>query len=94
MSRRFRRERKATKISFLTDGDHAFTLHHAPQFKNAEQYIQAKLTMLINDFRINPTKEERKYLNDIARESEINHWSNQKTEEAINRVVRQIIINN
>ncbi len=64
-----------------TDADQAYKLSHAPQFQNAEQYIQAKLIMLQKDFYINPTKTEIKHLYELATESEIN------------RAVRQIINN-
>ena len=64
-----------------TDADQAYKLSHAPQFQNAEQYIQAKLIMLQKDFYINPTKTEIKHLYELTTESEIN------------RAVRQIINN-
>ena len=77
-----------------TDADQAYKLSHAPQFKNAEQYIKAKLHMLRKDFCIKVTETEIEHLNEIARESEMKHWDIRKTEEAINRAVRQIINNN
>lgn len=68
-------------LAVTTDADQAYKLSHAPQFQNAEQYIQAKLIMLQKDFYINPTKTEIKHLYELTTESEIN------------RAVRQIINN-
>jgi hypothetical protein len=81
MSRPFRRENKIQRIAFLSHPDQACRLNHAPQFKNAEQYIQAKLTMLTKDFCIEPTKTEIKHLHEL------------KTEKEIDCAVRQIINN-
>ena len=64
-----------------TDADQAYKLSHAPQFKNAEQYIKAKLRMLVKDFCIYPTETEIKHLYELTTESEIN------------LAVRQIITN-
>jgi hypothetical protein len=63
------------------DSEKIYKLSHAPQFKNAKQYLQTKLIMLENDFRIKPTETEIKHLYELATESEIN------------RAVRQIINN-
>lgn len=79
MSRCWSRESTITPYVAKTDADEAYHLSHAPQFKNAKQYIQAKLKMLVNDFYINPTETEIKHLYELATESEIN------------RAVRQII---
>ena len=81
MSRQFNRDTRLAPFTGGIDADKAYKLSHAPQFKNSEQYIQAKLTMLRKDFRINPTETEIKHLHTLA------------TEEAINRAVRQIINN-
>lgn len=81
MSKRFSRETQIRNIAISTDSDEAYHLSHAPQFKNAEQFIQAKLKMLVNDFRINPT------------ETEIEHLYALATEREINCAVRQIINN-
>ena len=76
-----------------TDADDAYKLSHAPQFRNAKQFIEAKLSMLMDPrgFGIKVTETEIAHLYDIARESEMKHWGNLKTEETINRAVRQII---
>lgn len=73
------RETVLKPFAASTDADKAYKLSHAPQFKNAEQFIQAKLKMLVKDFRIKPTETEIKHLYELATESEIN------------RAVRQII---
>ena len=77
-----------------TNTEQTYKLSHAPQFKNADQFIKAKLRILENDFCIHPTETEIEHLNDIARESEIKGWDDRKTEAAINCAVRQIIIDN
>ena len=81
MRKIWHRDSRIHPLAVTTDADQAYKLSHAPQFKNAEQYIQAKLTMLEKDFCINPTKTEIKHLHELATESEIN------------RAVRQIINN-
>lgn len=72
MGRHWSRESTITPYTAKTDADEAYHLSHAPQFKNAEQFIQAKLKMLVNDFRITPTETEIKHLCSLATESEIN----------------------
>lgn len=79
MGRHWSRESTITPYTAKTDSDEAYHLSHAPQFKNAEQFIKAKLKMLVNDFCIHPTETEIKHLCSLATESEIN------------RAVRQII---
>lgn len=79
MSKRFNRDTRIIPMTIQTDADEVYKLNHAPKFKNAEQYIQAKLIMLVNDFCIYPTETEIKHLCSLATESEIN------------RAVRQII---
>lgn len=59
-------------LAKYTDADKAYKLSHAPQFKNAEQYIKAKIRMLVKDFCIYPTEAEIKHLYELATESEIN----------------------
>ena len=81
MSKKFNRDTRLTGFVAKTDADQAYKISHAPQFKNAEQYIKAKLKMLVSDFRINPT------------ETEIKHLYELETEEKINIAVRQIINN-
>ena len=79
MSKNWNRESKIKPYVGVTDADQAYKLSHAPQFKNAEQYIKAKLKMLVKDFCIYPT------------ETEIAHLCELTTEEKINCAVRQII---
>ena len=79
MSRHLSRETEIKPLAIHADPDQVYKLSHAPQFKNAEQYIQAKLRMLVKDFRIRPTETELAHLYELATESEIN------------RAVRQII---
>ena len=43
-----------------------------PRFKNAEQFIEAKLEMLRKDFRIEPTNEEIIHLYHLETEDKIN----------------------
>ena len=93
MGRHWSRESTVTQYTAKTDADEVYKLSHAPQFKSSKQFIQAKLVMLLNDFCITPTETEIKHLYDIATESQIKNWSQSKTEEAINRAVRQIINN-
>lgn len=81
MSRHLSRDHEIKPLAVSTDSDKIYKLSHAPTFKNAEQYIQAKLTMLEKDFCIKPTETEIKHLYGLATESEIN------------RAVRQIINN-
>lgn len=93
--RQYNRDTKVKPFTALTDADDAYKLNHAPKFKNAKQFIEEKLTMLIDPrgFCIPVTEAEVKHLYDIALESEMKHWSQSKTEETINRAVRQIINN-
>lgn len=79
MSRHLSRETVIKPLTSNANSDQAYKLCHAPKFKNAEQYIQAKLKMLVKDFCIRPTETEIKHLYELATESEIN------------RAVRQII---
>ena len=72
MSRHLSRETRIKPVAIHADSDQAYKLIHAPQFKNAEQYIKAKLKMLVNDFRIIPTETEVKHLYELATEREIN----------------------
>ena len=81
MSRHLNRDSEIKPIAIHADSDQVYKLSHAPQFKNAKQYIQAKLIMLEKYFRINPTETEIKHLFSLATESEIN------------RAVRQFINN-
>ena len=81
MSKHFRRDSRIHQFSVSSDADEAYKIRHAPQFKSAEQYIQAKLKMLVKDFRIKPTETEIKHLHELSTESEIN------------RAIRQIIVN-
>ena len=81
MSKQYNRDTRLTPYAPKTNSDEAYKLSHAPQFKNAKQYIQAKLIMLEKDFCIQPTETEIEHLNELATESEINC------------VVRQIINN-
>ena len=73
------RDTRIKPLTANTNSDDAYKLSHAPQFKNANQYIQAKLRMLEDDFCIHPTETEIKHLYEFSTESEIN------------RAVRQII---
>lgn len=79
MSRHLYRDSEIKPMAVSIDSDKIYKLSHAPLFKNAEQFIQAKLDMLKKDFRIKPT------------EKEIDHLYELKTESEINRAVRQII---
>ena len=72
MGRCWSRESTVTQYTAKTDWDEAYKLNHAPKFQNAEQYIQAKLKMLVNDFRIQPTETEIKHLYELETESKIN----------------------
>lgn len=72
MGRTWSRESTITPYVAKTDADEAYKLNHAPKFKNAEQYIQAKLKMLVNDFCIYPTETEIKHLYELETESKIN----------------------
>lgn len=72
MSRHLSRETVIKPLAIHADADEAYKLNHAPKFKNAEQYIKAKLKMLVNDFCIYPTETEIEHLNGLATESEIN----------------------
>ncbi len=72
MSKQYNRDTRIKPYAGSTDADEAYKLNHAPSFKNAKQYIQAKLKMLVNDFRIHPTETEIEHLNGLATESEIN----------------------
>lgn len=72
MSKQYNRDTKIKHFVANTDSDQAYKLSHAPQFKNAEQYIKAKLKMLVNDFCIYPTETEIAHLNELATEMEIN----------------------
>ena len=79
MSRHLCRETIIKPLAIHANADEAYKLNHAPAFKNAKQFIQAKLKMLMDDFCIYPTETEIKHLHELATESEIN------------RAVRQII---
>jgi hypothetical protein len=79
MGKNWNRDTRLAPYVGGTNADEAYHLSHAPKFNNAEQYIKAKLIMLVKDFRINPTKKEIEHLYELATESEIN------------RAVRQII---
>lgn len=72
MGRHLNRDTEIKPLAIHADSDEVYKLSHAPQFKNAKQYIQAKLIMLENDFYINPTETEIKHLCSLATESEIN----------------------
>lgn len=91
--RQYNRDTKIKPFTGGTESDEAYNLSHAPKFYNAEMYIQAKLAMLMDPrgFCIQVTETEIQHLYDIARESKIKNWSDRKTEDAINRAVRQII---
>lgn len=95
MSRYWNRCRRIESLVSSTNADDAYKISHAPHFSNAKQYVEAKLRILMDDkgFCINPTETEIEHLYDIARESEIKNWSDRKTEDTINRAVRQIIDN-
>lgn len=43
MSRHLSRETVIKPLAIHADADEAYKLNHAPKFKNAEQYIKAKL---------------------------------------------------
>ena len=72
MSRHLSRETVIKPLAVSTNSDEAYKLNHAPSFKNPEQYIKAKLKMLVNDFCIYPTETEIAHLNGLATEREIN----------------------
>ena len=72
MSRHLSRDSEIKPLAIHADSDQVYKLSHAPQFKNAKQYIQAKLKMLVNDFCIYPTETEIEHLYELATESEIN----------------------
>ena len=95
MSRHLNRDSKIKTLAVSTNSDDAYKLSHAPQYKHVNQYIQAKLAMLMDPrgFCIQVTEDEIKHLYSIALESEMKNWSDRKTEEAINRATRQIINN-
>ena len=83
MSRHLSRDREIKPLAVHADSDEVYKLSHAPKFKNAEQFIKEKLTMLMDPrgFGIIPTKMEIKHLYEL------------ETESQINRAVRQIINN-
>ena len=81
MAKHYSREHEIKPFSTPTDPDEAYKLSHAPQFKDKRQYVQAKLKILVSDFRICPTKKEIEHLYELSTESEIN------------RAVRQIMNN-
>lgn len=81
MSRHLNRESEIKPLAVHADSDTVYKLSHAPQFKNARQFIEEKLKMLIRDFYIQPTTKE------------LNHLYELKTESDINRAIRQIITN-
>lgn len=81
MSRHRNRDSEVKPMAVHADSDQVYKLSHASLFKNADQYIKAKLGTLVNDFCICPTKDEIKHLYELTTESEIN------------RAVRQIINN-
>ena len=85
------RETVLKPFAASTDADKAYKLSHAPQFKNAEQYIQEKIKMLVKDFRIPITETEIEHLNQLATEIEVKHIDQRKAEDTIDRAVRQII---
>ena len=66
------RDTRIIPLTANTDADEAYKLSHAPQFKNAEQFIKAKLNMLRKDFCIYPTETEIEHLYELATEREIN----------------------
>ena len=72
MRKQYGRNTKIMPFAATTNADEAYKLNHAPAFKNPEQYIKAKLKMLVNDFCIYPTETEIAHLNELATESEIN----------------------
>jgi hypothetical protein len=72
MTRHLSREHEIKTLAIHADSDKIYKLSHAPQFKNAEQFIQAKLKMLVQDFRIHPTEREIEHLYELATEREIN----------------------
>lgn len=64
----------------VTPNDYEITrTSYVPEFKNPEKFIEAKINMLQNDFRIDLS------LDDIV------HLKSLKTERAINAAVRAII---
>ena len=79
MSRHLSRDSEIKPMAIHADSDKVYKLSHAPQFKNAKQFVEAKLKMLVDDFCINPT------------ETEIIHLYELTTEREINCAVRQII---
>ena len=72
MSKNWDRDTRIKPYAGGIDADKAYKLSHAPQFKNAEQFIQAKLKMLVNDFCIDLTETEIEHLYGLTTESEIN----------------------
>jgi hypothetical protein len=70
--KQYNRDTKIKHFVASTNADEAYKLHHAPSFKNPEQYIKAKLKMLVNDFCIYPTETEIAHLYELATEREIN----------------------
>lgn len=72
MSRHLSRDTEIKPLAMHADSDKIYKLSHAPQFQNAEQFIKAKLKMLVQDFRIHPTETEIKHLYELATEREIN----------------------
>ena len=95
MGRHWSRESKITPYVAKTDADDAYKLSHAPKFKNAEQYVEAKLKMLTDPrgFCIKVTETESNHLYELAREMESKHFDKFTMESKINRAVRQIINN-
>ena len=93
MGRQYNRDSTIKPFAAKTDTDAVYKLNHTPRYDDAEQYIQAKLQILITENCIIPYETEIKHLYAIARESEVKNWSNSKTESEINRAVRQIINN-
>lgn len=72
MSRHLNRDSEIKPLAIHADSDQVYKLSHAPQFKNAEQFIKAKLKMLMKDFCIYPTETEIEHLYELATENEIN----------------------
>lgn len=81
MNKHWHRDSRLHQFAVSITTDEAYKISYAPQFKDAKQYIQAKLKMLVKDFRIKPTETEMKHLHELSTESEIN------------RAIRQIIVN-
>lgn len=72
MSRHLSRDTEIKPLAVGTDSDKIYKLSHAPTFKNTEQFLQAKLKMLVQDFCIHPTETEIKHLYELTTEREIN----------------------